>query len=137
MKKNNKKGFTLVELVIVVAVMAILVAIAIPTVGAITDSAKKAVYGSNCNTIQSMIKLGQANAAKAGDGAGAISDTAIQKYLEDAKLGIKAGSDATQSTFYFHEGTGLVDNTATAVGSEKVYTIVYDANGAVKVTGGK
>ena len=35
MKKNNKKGFTLVELVIVVAVMAVLVAVAIPTIGSI------------------------------------------------------------------------------------------------------
>ena len=33
--KNNKKGFTLVELVIVVAVMAVLVAVAIPTIGSV------------------------------------------------------------------------------------------------------
>ena len=43
MKKNNKKGFTLVELVIVVAVMAVLVAVAIPTVGSIKASADSAV----------------------------------------------------------------------------------------------
>ena len=42
MKKNNKKGFTLAELLVVVAIIAILVAVAIPTFNAAT---KKAEYG--------------------------------------------------------------------------------------------
>ena len=39
MKKNNKKGFTIVELVIVIAVIAILSAVLIPTFGGIVDEA--------------------------------------------------------------------------------------------------
>ena len=39
MKKNNKKGFTIVELVIVIAVIAILSAVLIPTFGSIIDQA--------------------------------------------------------------------------------------------------
>ena len=42
MKKTNRKAFTLVELVIVIAVIAILAAVMIPTFGAIIDSANKA-----------------------------------------------------------------------------------------------
>ena len=41
MTKNNKKGFTIVELVIVIAVIAILAAVLIPTFGGIIDSAKE------------------------------------------------------------------------------------------------
>ena len=41
MKKNNKKGFTIVELVIVIAVIAILSAIMIPTFGSIIDKANE------------------------------------------------------------------------------------------------
>ena len=40
MKKTNKKGFTIVELVIVIAVIAILSAVLIPTFGGITTDAK-------------------------------------------------------------------------------------------------
>lgn len=39
--KNNKKGFTIVELVIVIAVIAILAAVLIPTFSSVTQSAKE------------------------------------------------------------------------------------------------
>ena len=39
MKKNNRKGFTIVELVIVIAVIAILAAVMIPTFGGIIKTA--------------------------------------------------------------------------------------------------
>ncbi len=41
MKKMNKKGFTIVELVIVIAVIAILAAVLIPTFSGIVDKANK------------------------------------------------------------------------------------------------
>ncbi len=41
MKKMNKKGFTIVELVIVIAVIAILAAVMIPTFGGIIKKANK------------------------------------------------------------------------------------------------
>jgi type IV pilus assembly protein PilA len=41
MKRNNKKGFTIVELVIVIAVIAILAGVLIPTFSGIVSKAKK------------------------------------------------------------------------------------------------
>ena len=41
MKRNNKKGFTIVELVIVIAVIGILAGVLIPTFSGIIDSANK------------------------------------------------------------------------------------------------
>ena len=41
MKKANKKGFTIVELVIVIAVIAILAAVLIPTFATVTERANK------------------------------------------------------------------------------------------------
>ncbi len=47
MKKNNKKGFTLAELLIVVAIIAVLVAIAIPIFNAQLEKSRDAVSISN------------------------------------------------------------------------------------------
>lgn len=102
MKKNNKKGFTLVELVIVVAVMAVLVAIAIPTVSAITGRAQAAVSASNAQTIESMIKLAEAEKAKDGDGVATLDADEIKTALTNAKLGITSG------TFVYDNTTGAV-----------------------------
>ena len=47
MKKNNNKGFTLMEMLIVVAIIAILVAIAIPTFTGSLNQAREAADQAN------------------------------------------------------------------------------------------
>ena len=47
MKRNNKKGFTIVELVIVIAVIAILSAVLIPTFGGIVEKAEDSANKQN------------------------------------------------------------------------------------------
>lgn len=49
---QNKKGFTLVELMIVVVIMGILVAVAIPVYGAVTTNAERKTCHANCRIIQ-------------------------------------------------------------------------------------
>lgn len=119
MKKNNKKGFTLVELVIVVAVMAVLVAVAIPTVSSITGTAKEAVYDSNCRTIESMLKLEEAELSKDGDGTTTLTPAQVASALTDAKLGIES------ETFSYNPTTGIVAKTGGTI------TITYAADGTV------
>lgn len=50
-RKNKKKGFTLVELMIVVVIMVILAAAATPIFKGYVDRAKQASYLANCRTI--------------------------------------------------------------------------------------
>lgn len=50
-KKNKKKGFTLVELMIVVVIMVILAAAASPIFKGYLDRAKEAGYLANCRTM--------------------------------------------------------------------------------------
>ena len=59
MKKSNKKGFTLVELIVVIAIMAILAAVLVPTVTSkikdANSSAAKSDVSSLANGIQADI----------------------------------------------------------------------------------
>lgn len=50
MKKMNKKGFTIVELVIVIAVIAILSAVLIPTFSSVTKKAKESAALSEASS---------------------------------------------------------------------------------------
>ena len=52
-KMLNKKGFSLVELMIVVVIMGILIAVAIPLYGAIQDNAKNKTCKNNIVAIRS------------------------------------------------------------------------------------
>ena len=58
---KSKKGFTLVELMIVVVIMAILVAVAVPIYSAVTSNAKKRACAGNCREI-----VGQLNSTMMG-----------------------------------------------------------------------
>lgn len=49
-KRKDKKGFTLMEMLIVVAIIAILVAIAVPTFNSSLDKARKAADDANIKT---------------------------------------------------------------------------------------
>lgn len=53
-KMMNKKGFSLVELMIVVVIMGILIAVAIPLYGAITENAEKRTCQANQTVIHEM-----------------------------------------------------------------------------------
>lgn len=51
MKKENKKGFTLIEMLVVIAIIAVLVAIIIPTVTSATTKANAATDAANLRSI--------------------------------------------------------------------------------------
>lgn len=53
---KNKKAFTLTELIIVIAVLAILTAIAVPSVSAVIDNSKKSADNINADYIEDAIK---------------------------------------------------------------------------------
>ena len=128
MKKNNKKGFTLVELVIVVAVMAVLVAVAIPTVKSITETARDTVADTNARTIESVIKLAEAEASKDGNDIADLTGTNIASAITDAKLGINEGR------FVYNPDNGTVEALADdASAGEGEYVITF-ASGVVSVS---
>ena len=56
-KLTNKKGFTLMEMIIVVAIIAVLAVITIPTLTKNTDSAKKAADAANLRSAKAVYQV--------------------------------------------------------------------------------
>lgn len=96
MRRNNKKGFTIVELVIVIAVIAILAAVLIPTFSGI---------------------IGKAHESAALQEATALYKEAYAVAISDGKIATGTGDDATNTetvtaeelTFVFTATNGAID----------------------------
>ncbi|MGV8152998.1 MAG: prepilin-type N-terminal cleavage/methylation domain-containing protein [Alkaliphilus sp.] len=56
-KINNKKGFTLIELIIVIAIIAILMIIAVPRFAGFTDRAEDRMAESNLEMVQNLVAV--------------------------------------------------------------------------------
>lgn len=76
MKKylKNKKGFTLIELIVVIAILGILAAIIIPKLGGFQDRAKKAADEATAKTLADAVAMYNADNPDAKLGAGKIAD---------------------------------------------------------------
>ena len=67
MKRNNKKGFTIVELVIVIAVIAILSAVLIPTFGSLISDANETARDQEAKNTLTELMI-EADATTLGNG---------------------------------------------------------------------
>ncbi len=61
MKKTNKKGFTLAELLIVIAIIAVLIAIAIPTFSGALENAKRQTDHANMRNAYAIMQVANLN----------------------------------------------------------------------------
>ena len=111
MKKNNKKGFTIVELVIVIAVIAILSAVLIPTFGGVIDRA-------NETSAQQAARSGYTDA-----------------YAKDLTDGVIDGKDSNNNTLTATSGDGYYVSGGSAYyqASKGDFTYKFGANGLEKV----
>lgn len=110
-KLMNKKGFSLVELMIVVVIMGILIAVAIPLYGAITKNANKKTCATNIKTI----KTNAANYYASYEQQTANKDAIL--FMMDKNEAPKCPVDTTKSYKV------AIDTT----GSASVYCPNYDA----------
>lgn len=80
-KKRSKKGFTLIELVVVIAILGVLAAIAVPRFGATQTNAKIQAHNANVRTIESAVSVYMANTNTALDAMDDIS-VLVPNYLQ-------------------------------------------------------
>lgn len=97
MNKSNKKGFTLAELLIVVAIIAVLVAIAIPVFTAQLEKARQATDAANMRAAYAEAQVDSLQ--KDGNGGTATTDVEAKaqdvsyKEIGDPKIGDKKMSE--------------------------------------------
>ena len=104
---QSKKGFTLVELMIVVVIMAILVAVAVPIFSAVTKNAREKTCEGNKRQIVSQISnLAMSNAASVVDGG--------EVYIVTDAKAEKAYLSKTQPTAVLDKDAEGADTAVTA-----------------------
>ncbi len=122
MQKNNKKGFTLAELLIVVAIIAVLVAIAIPVFTSQLEKSREATDVANVRSA-----YGTVVAKYLTDGASTdVTVDAQQKQSgwQNSEIGyLETMVEGSASKYSFSAQTGK-------------YKVAIDASGSVTVTAG-
>ena len=117
MIKSNKKGFTIVELVIVIAVIAILAAVLIPTFSTVINNAKKSnAMQKASNALQSVSVSVMANRADHAMPKGTFTFTV--DYVGDTDKGYTFTYDTTEAQPTLKEAGN--DKAITATGNDAV-----------------
>ncbi|MCI6744985.1 MAG: prepilin-type N-terminal cleavage/methylation domain-containing protein [Anaerolactibacter massiliensis] len=131
--RTNKKGFTLAELLIVVAIIGVLVAISIPIFTAQLKKARLATNQANARSAHAALVaelLGQDDATNAGSDTYTVSSGSLSGTVAAASAG-KVTSDPSTWTTDTETGT---DSTKMGDKVAKSWTVSIDTNGAVSYT---
>jgi type IV pilus assembly protein PilA len=110
---RSERGFTLVELLVVLAVLAILIAIVVPNLAGITGGAQEVACGQELDTVQ------------------AAMDTLM---ADNSAMSVTAGDEATLSgstevTYWLWDGTHDTDTLSLRDSTDGTYS--WDTTGAI------
>jgi type IV pilus assembly protein PilA len=94
MKRNNKKGFTLVELLAVIVILAIILAIAVPSISGMINSAKRSSFEDDAKMILTGLEY-QKLQATLGTGDFAVTDDMTLTAAQIQTLGANSANYTT------------------------------------------
>ena len=121
MNKLNKKGFTLIEMLVVIAIIAVLVSIVIPTVTSATDKAAAATNAANLRSVKAEMVTKMLT--------GTAVDTVLGQYNNDSP------ADSTKTGVKFKPVGDTFVNTTTYTTYDDDAGFAAEKNGTdIKVT---
>lgn len=137
--KSIQKGFSLVEMLVVIAVIGIIAAIAVPNIGRINDAAKDATYRRNAQNLCSVFASAQAAgydfSKTGGTGATLASEAAIITAIITGAT-INNTSSPFNGAFFGVPGLKVAEATSETAGAAKFIT--WNAtSGQLLYTGGQ
>ena len=136
MKKSNKKGFTLVELIVVIAIMAILAAVLVPTVTSKIRDANESAADSSCSALANSIQADVMSALAASDNTCAGQNCTVK--VTPASGSTAAKVETTSVVDAYGEGKDIEISNDTTNGVIKIkhknYDWYYTVNAEAKVT---
>ena len=109
MKKMNNKGFSLVELIVVIAIMAVLVGVLAPQFIKYVESSRRSTDVSNAEAIRSAVLADIAEAKILGTGTGSVCTTTAPSTIgEVPKIKGNVGTlNGTDFTYSWNASTGV------------------------------
>ena len=120
MNKFNKKGFTLIEMLVVIAIIAVLVSIIIPTVSNATTKAAAAADAANLRSLQSELTIAYMTGTPKAQG----KITTNNAEITVTSTGVTVTVDSDFPTSKYIGGTPATAATATYAAATG-FTCVY------------
>lgn len=123
MKRNNKKGFTIVELVIVVAVIAILAGVLIPTFVGVVAEAQNAAAVSEAKTAYQQYIYAHTEDGEIAEILVYVYDDSKTVLINDGKIDETIYADPAAAIAALNLDANQTANADTNAGVEKLYVV--------------